>query len=217
MDITELTTIVLSQPHIPYETFMVLIGLIFEASGANYAEDADLVRLTKQGNLDAYEKLVQKYQEKIYSYCYYLLSKRREPSEDAKDAIQETFVRCFKKIQSLKKEIAYYAWLRTTAYRICIDLLNKPSAEPITEDIPHPGADPARLVKAEKTRDVVRAAINQLDDKYRLAVTHVHLLGYSYQEAAEIIGCKEDDIRRWLHRGLAKLKEILKDYKDLIK
>ena len=57
----------------------------------------------------------------------------------------------------------------------------------------------------------MRKAINLLKEEYRLAIILVHYEGYSYVEAAELMKCKEDDIRRWVHRGSKQIRENFRE------
>lgn len=225
---------------LPVETFSSFICLLIRGMSSpekkrdekNWDEDAKLVRQFKQGDRGAYIHLFNKYNEEIYRYCYMLLSKRREPAEDATDAMEEAFTRCFTKIYSLRRESYYFLYLRKTAYGICMDILKEPQppSPPETEETEYPdqteevpdfAPNPEEDIIKTETQTIVRKALNALGnefgDKYRLAVINVHLMGYSYQEAAEIMGCKVSDIRNWVRRGLLKLRDILKEYKDLIK
>jgi DNA-directed RNA polymerase specialized sigma24 family protein len=67
--------------------------------------------------------------------------------------------------------------------------------------------NPERRILGEE----VRKAINSLKEEYRLAIILVHYEGYSYLGAAEFMKCKEDDIRRWVHRGSKQIRETFKD------
>jgi len=111
----------------------------------------------------------------------------------------------------------FFGFLRKTAFNLCMDILRQTSliaAEDPEEDemitaIPDPRVpvNPERKVLGEE----VRKAINSLKKEYGLAIILVHYEGYSYNEAAELMKCKEDDIRRWVHRGSKQIREGFKD------
>ena len=192
----------------------------------NWEEDAELVERVKNGDHSAYIILYDKYKEKIYKFCFYLLLKRIDPEEDAKDAMKETFTRVLKRIHTIKVNRAFFKFLRKTAYRICMDSIKEPQAQKPKSDDPEPVSieihDGTQNYEDEliekEIKEIINKALNSLDEKYRLAVIHVHLMGYTYQEAAEIMECKEDDIRRWVHRGMLQLKKdkTLRSYRELI-
>lgn len=206
---------------LPDETFLFLTGLIFsvleqynEKPGKNnWDEDAKAVEKVKNGNIDAYEILFNKYCKNIYRYCFYLLLKRNYPKKDAEDAMSEAFVKCLESIHTLRENRTFFKFLHKTAYHICINILKKPQSKPDDPEIdsieiPDKTQNTeGELMKKEIWR-IIHDALNFLAEKYRLAVINVHLMGYSYREAAEIMGCKEDDIKRWVHRGMIKLKNL---------
>jgi RNA polymerase sigma-70 factor (ECF subfamily) len=201
------------------ETIFILLCLLIgtvKFTKENWDEDAELVRQVKQGNRNAYCDLFNKYHDAIYRYCYMILSRRNDPSEDAKDATQEVFVKCLANIYDLKKDSAYFSWLRKTAFNTCMNMVKQASPDPIPDGFPAPEAGPDSKVSGAEIQMIVQKALNNLDEKYRLAVIHVHLMGHSYIEASETMKCKEDDIRRWVHRGLIKLRDELKEYRGLI-
>lgn len=65
-------------------------------------------------------------------------------------------------------------------------------------------------------RAILDEALKSLPENQRFAINLVHLEGHSYKDAAEIMGCKEDDIRGWLNKGLGKLNKRLKDDRYLL-
>ena len=68
------------------------------------AEDAEYVQRTRDGDKDAYVFLFNKYSDAVYRYCYFFLSRRKEPQEDAQDAMREAFMKCLENINNIRKE-----------------------------------------------------------------------------------------------------------------
>ena len=208
------------------ETFGLLLSLICEGtnrSEPNWEEDAQWVRSVKQGNRGAFERLYWKYVDRIYKFSYRLLSKTRAPRENAEDATSEAFLRCLSHVRSLKEDHLFFGFLRKTAFNLCMDILRQTSmiaAEDPEEDEVMPAipdsigaVNPEGKVLVEE----VMEAINSLKKEYRLALILVHYEGYTYIEAAELMKCKEDDIRRWVHRGSKQIRVHFEDKEDLSK
>ncbi len=226
---------------LPVETFSALSSLYFWQTISqekrdrerDWEEDADLVRKFKNGNNDAYWRLYDKYNGKIYRYCYFLLSRLNDPKKEAEDAMKIVFIKCYEAIFNLREESKFYWWLRKAAYGMCMDILKRsgrfvriiegedeeeieiPAQGIKIEDIVAPGKNPEVTIRDVETKIIVWDALNKLGEKYRLAIIHVHLSGYSHKETAEIMKCKEQDIKNWVHRGLLKLRETLKPYREL--
>jgi RNA polymerase sigma-70 factor, ECF subfamily len=202
------------------ETFGLLLSLIsgvINRSEPNWEEDVQWVRSAKDGNRAAYKRLYWKYVDRIYKFSYRLLSKTRDPRESAEDATSEAFLRCLSKICSLKEDHLFFGFVRKTAFNLCMDTLRQKTliADGDIEDDetanaihdPEDPQDPERKVLGEE----VRKAINLLKREHRVALILVHYEGYSYMEAAELMKCTEDDIRRWVHRASKQIRERFND------
>lgn len=78
-------------------------------------EDTALVKDFQAGNKAAFDKLVLKYQDKIFNLCYRFMGE----DHDADDAAQETFVKVFKSLKGFRFESAFSTWLYRIAVNIC--------------------------------------------------------------------------------------------------
>ena len=76
-------------------------------------EDPKLVKLAQGGNLEAYDELIRRYQERIYATIYHMTSNH----EDANDLAQETFIKAFQALKSFKGGSSFYTWI----YRIAVN------------------------------------------------------------------------------------------------
>jgi hypothetical protein len=105
---------------LPGETFLLSLGLLLglvkpgRGDEEGCAEDAEYVQRTKDGDKDAYVFLFNKYSDAIYRYCYFFLSRRKEPQEDAQDAMREAFVKCLENINKIRKEGSFFWYLKNT-------------------------------------------------------------------------------------------------------
>ena len=77
------------------------------------ADEGVLVQRARQGDLEAYDELVQRYQERIYATVYHMTSNH----EDANDLAQESFIKAFQALKSFKGGSSFYTWL----YRIAVN------------------------------------------------------------------------------------------------
>src|SRR6185436_10823795 len=83
------------------------------AGSAAPIEDLVLVQNAQQGDVAAYDELVRRYQERIYSTIYHMTSNH----EDAVDLAQETFIKGFQALKSFKGDSSFYTWV----YRIAVN------------------------------------------------------------------------------------------------
>src|SRR6266478_5812911 len=75
--------------------------------------ETELVRRARRGDLQAYDDLVKRYQERIYATIYHMTSNH----EDANDPAQESFIKAFSALKSFKGGSTFYTWL----YRIAVN------------------------------------------------------------------------------------------------
>jgi RNA polymerase sigma-70 factor, ECF subfamily len=77
------------------------------------AEEMDLVKRARKGDLTAYDELVRRYQERIYATVYHMTANH----EDANDLAQEAFIKAFHALRSFKGGSSFYTWV----YRIAVN------------------------------------------------------------------------------------------------
>ncbi|OMD60059.1 RNA polymerase subunit sigma [Paenibacillus odorifer] len=73
------------------------------------------------GNREAYRTIIQAYERKIYTYCYYILRSH----EEAEDAVQDIFVKVYQELRRYEKRVSFSAWLYKVAYHHCLDQVRK--------------------------------------------------------------------------------------------
>jgi len=154
---------------------------------------------------DAYES----YSEAIFRHCYYRVFDR----EKAKDFVQEAFCRTWKYITEGNEIENIRAFLYRIANNIIIDESRKKksvSLDSIMEKGFSPKVDFRQKDENYFTAKEVIKVIKSLDEKYRDVITMKYIDGFSTKEIASIIGETENNAYVRIHRGLEKLKEILK-------
>ncbi len=134
---------------------------------------------------------------------------------DAEDIVQETFIKIFMKIGSLRDENSLTSWIRTIATNSCIDFLKTKQNAFETTSID----DSTNDIKDEYNRtydDIptqqLLAFVQELPDGVRV-VFNLHAIdGYSYEEVAKMLGCTESNVRAQYFRARQFLKEKIEHY-----
>ena len=144
---------------------------------------------------------------------YIIAQRYLKDSAAAEDAMQEAFIKAFKKLGQFKGEVTFGAWLKKIVVNTCLDSLKarKLETESMNDEvfrIPQDEGDWS--VTEETTVFEVLAAIEELPHNYRTAVKLFLIEGYDHQEISEILQISENASRTYLHRGKTKLKEKLK-------
>jgi len=182
-------------------------------------EELALIARARQGDADAYSRLVLANQDRIYASVL----RHMRDEHKAMDVTQEAFILAYRAIDTYEDRARFSTWL----YRIAMNLItshyrheraqkrggNKHETSLNIEGMPEPGAEqrtPDDQVAADDVGGQVRAAIDTLEDEYRDVVVMRDLQDMSYEEIAETLKIAPGTVRSRLHRGREKLKEKLK-------
>ena len=184
--------------------------------------DQELVAACLQGRESAYALLVQRYTPRLHRIAVRIC---RHP-QDAEDAVQEAFLQAVRDLRKWKPTAPLEAWLVTITVRTAqkvdqrsnrvasrSDSLDAPLPDGNQRELRDQGSstDPAAAAGRADLSARLAAAIADLPDKYRAAVTLRFQEGLSPKEIAEHLGLPERTVRTHLLRGLRALKESVGD------
>ncbi len=184
--------------------------------------DAELVGRAKSGDLEAFEALTKRYEQRVYSLAMRML--RHE--QDAEDVTQQAFLSALENLSSYRGDASFSTWLMRIAAHAALKVIRKrkglstvsldEATEPNDSDtIPHPEyiADwrhsPEELVHTNEVRRLLDEALSQLDEKHRLVFILRDVEGMSIKETAAALGLSEANTKVRLLRARLQLREIL--------
>lgn len=181
--------------------------------------DGDLIDLARDGDLDAFNLLVDRYQRPVYSVAIRYM---RSP-DLADDVTQDTFIRAYNALESFRNEDGkgFRSWLLRIASNRALDVLRASARRPAdsleamldNENSAWSPEDPAETPDERADRRAVRHeiehALGEMREDQRLIVILFDIEGYSYEEIAEIAGVAVGTVKSRLHRGRARLREAL--------
>jgi RNA polymerase sigma-70 factor (ECF subfamily) len=167
-----------------------------------------LILKSKKGNQRAQIKLYDLFCEAMFFIsCRYLKNE-----EEAKDAMQDAFLKAFLNLESYKDDLSFGSWLKKIVINTCIDTLKKKKIETISLDnYPLEVLDDndwnfdAKIDKKE-----IIEAIEKLKIKYQLVVKLYLIEGYDHSEISEILNIPIKTSRTQLRRGKMELRNLLK-------
>ncbi|MEN6520303.1 MAG: sigma-70 family RNA polymerase sigma factor [Armatimonadota bacterium] len=172
-------------------------------------DDDMLVYACQSGDIDAFEQLVRKYQDRTVRVLYLLLS----DADDAQDAAQETFIRAFRCIKSFKHNSSFGTWLHRVAINTARNWArNNKRGQEVPSQIE--GVTPANQLKSDdllvaRERSLeVKYALSRLPQYYREAIVLRHYDDLSYEEIALVQQVPVGTVRS----RLAKARTLLKQY-----
>jgi RNA polymerase sigma-70 factor (ECF subfamily) len=160
------------------------------------------------GDVNAFGRLVGKYQTAVYNLAYRMLGRQT----DAEDAAQETFVRAYTKLSSYDPQLSFRNWLLAIAGHLCIDQLRRKQADSLDEEmclgLPDTRAisPEAEAIKKEQESDI-RALLESLPEKYRMMIVLRYWYDMPYSEIGQITGLEETTVKTRLFRARQMLIE----------
>jgi len=174
-----------------------LAGLRFPGAEAR-PRGTELVRAARAGDRDAFDELYRRHWRLVRAV---LLA--RLPRQDAEDLAQEVFLAAWEKLGDLRDEEGFGSWVAAIARnRAASHVRGRPRSVPLPDDLP---GGP----RADEGPEAVLAAIRRLPEAYRDPLVLRLVEGMSGPEIARETGLTEGSVRVNLHRGFAKLRELL--------
>ncbi|HTQ50374.1 MAG TPA: sigma-70 family RNA polymerase sigma factor [Candidatus Acidoferrales bacterium] len=186
------------------------------------ADEGVLVQRARQGDLEAYDELVQRYQERIYATVYHMTSNH----EDANDLAQESFIKAFQALKSFKGGSSFYTWLYRIAVNKTINFLKQRKnrihlslndLDFNTEHDPDLVAfisdkTPRRDAGLNELQEKLNTALMKLSEPHRLVVVLHDVQGLSHEEIAKVMDCNIGTVRSRLFYARQQLQAWLSDY-----
>jgi RNA polymerase sigma-70 factor (ECF subfamily) len=185
--------------------------------------DTELVRRAQAGELEAFEALTSRHEQRVYALAMRML--RQE--HDAEDVTQQTFLSVLENLAGFRGEASFSTWVLRIASHAALKIirkrkgLNTVSLEEATEQsensdsIPHPEfiADwrqsPEHLVERNEVRRLLDDALTRLDEKHRLVFLLRDVEGLSVKETADALELSEGNVKVRLLRARLQLREDL--------
>lgn len=133
--------------------------------------------------------------------------------EDCADAIQETIVKAFQKIDTLKKDKYAKTWLMRILINECYNLIRRESRLVSLENFQEL---PERQQKEQTDYSDLYRAVNALKDELKLPIVLYYAEDFSIREIAEILGVSEGAVQKRLARARGKLKAELEQMEVII-
>ncbi|MEF3275702.1 MAG: sigma-70 family RNA polymerase sigma factor [Chloroflexus sp.] len=174
------------------------------------SDEIELVARACAGDQSACATIVQRYTGVLYNQAYRMLG----DSFEAEDAVQEVFLRAFRKLSSYDPSRRLVTWLLTIGSNYCIDRLRRRRFNWLTlEDVafwlPSTQPGPERSAIQRASREVVQRALQRLPESYRSVTVLRYWHDLSYDEIGTILGLTEATVKTRLHRARKMLQEAL--------
>jgi len=159
-----------------------------------------LVKKAQQQDAEAFIQLMEMHKESMYKIAHSYLKR----DADIADAMQETILDCFEKIQTLKNPNYFKTWLIRILINNCNDIIRKESKVCLLEH--YEGLEIEAV--AEDLMEF-RELLNSIDEKYRTILILYYVEGYKIREIAGLLDMNESTVNSRLRRSRMMLKKEL--------
>ena len=186
--------------------------------------DAILVIRAQNGDMDAFEELVKKYEGKVYS----ITSRMLAFSEDSKDAAQEAFLKAYRSLKGFRGDAKFSTWLYRITNNVCLDFLRRRDRRELSLDYETSDGDgetqtldiPSDInveseVEEGEFRGLVQKAINNLPAQHRTMIVMRDVQELSYTEISTLLGLPEGTVKSRINRARRNLREVFMKFKEL--
>jgi len=171
-----------------------------------------LLEKAKGGDRLAFKTIVTLYQQKVFLLAYSILRNR----EDARDIVQETFLKLYRKLDAYEREKNFQAWLLQMAKNLCLDYYRKnysrrkelESAKSI-EELNLAADDGSNNPTSSDLRQVFSRCLEKLGDRQRLIFVLKHYNGLQYQEIAQILNISVGTVKSLHFKAVRNLRNLL--------
>lgn len=176
-------------------------------------EEKSLIRSVRAGSKLAFQQLVERYKDYVFTVAFRILKSR----ENAEEVAQDVFVKVFQTIRTFEERSKFTTWLYTITYRAAIDRARKKNLQvkSIEEDnsflqiADKHSSDPAENLQRADLKEQLLKAIQNLSPQDASVITLFYLNEKSVKEIAEITDLSITNIKTKLHRTRESLKKIL--------
>jgi len=166
----------------------------------NKTDDIYYIEAVRNGNVQAFSFLIEKYQKLVYTLALKLLKK----PEEAEEMAQDTFIKAFQKLDSYEGKSKFSTWLYSITYNACISELRKRRIEFKSLD--------DRQISDQKKEDqekYLNLALEKLPEDDQVLVTLYYYESQSMDEISQITGLTVSNIKVKIHRARKRMYTIL--------
>lgn len=187
-------------------------------------EDRELIAQAQKGDRSAFRRLVERHQRRAFAIALSLV----RDENDARELVQDAFLRVFKAIGSFQGGSSFFTWLYRIITNLSIDLIRKPGRQLVelepsridaedARDAEYPlvsridGADPMDVVRRGEIAARLKVALDALPPYHRGVIVMREIEGLSYEEMAQAMNVSKGTIMSRLFHARQKLQKALAD------
>lgn len=174
------------------------------------------------GKRDSFRVLVDRHGRKVFGLAYRMMGNEH----DADEVVQETFLRCYKRLDSFEARSSFSTWLYRIAANCALDLIAKRKQEKMhivetdakddamnpeerTLDYASPQPGPERMLLSSELHQRVADAMKRLTAVERTAFVLRHFEGRSIAEIGNVLKIRDEAVKNTVFRAVKKMRTEL--------
>jgi len=199
-----------------------MTGNVKSPMGCTFDQDLALVHACKSGNAVAFEELVKRYDTKLFRIAQHITHNR----DDAQDAVQEAFLKVFRKLAQFQENSKFSTWLTRITVNESLMMLRKQrhnkefsidnnfesEDHSLTSELADWARNPEELYQGFELRNILRSELQELQPGLRVVFVLRDIEGLSTEETAEVLESTPVAVKARLWRARLKLRERLSKY-----
>jgi RNA polymerase sigma-70 factor (ECF subfamily) len=193
-------------------------------SPAELHDELTLIGQAQRGSLDAFNTLVLRYQDRVFTLAYRIMG----DEASAADIAQEAFITAYRRLETYRGG-SFRAWLLRITTNTCYDELRRRKRRPAEslEDLPGAEQDdgpalpdhsptPEQAFQQSELSRMIQQCIEGLGEAQRLILVLSDIEGLSYQEVADLAHIKVGTVKSRLSRARVSVRDCLQAFQELL-
>lgn len=183
----------------------------------------EIKKFLEAGDTSAFERLLMKYQDRVYNFCFRYLGNEA----DASDCTQEVFIRVYQNLHAFRFEAKFSTWLYRITLNTCKNMKSSKTYRTYQEAVrntngnelptsnlqfPTSNPNPEELLQGSELKNLLEMAIGNLKGIQKTVLILRDIDGHSYEEIAEITGLNPGTVRSTLNRARLKIAGKISKY-----
>ncbi len=179
--------------------------------------EKQLIARARTGDRVALRELVDNHKDRLYAFIWRVARHHH----DAEEICQDAFLKAFASLDSFSTQYRFSTWLFTIAYRVCLNHMRRRKV--VTGDVDFTtlsrdaGAGQPDVLESDeagRVRQMVWSSVDLLSQPQRATLLLFYRQEFSCQEIARVLGVPVATVKSHLHRGRARLRELLESVSE---
>ena len=187
-----------------------------------YLEDTELIGNFLNGDINSFNRLVLRWQKRLYNFSYRYLT----DEEQAKEVVQLALIKAYKNLKKLKNRERFSSWIFQITVNLCKDNLKQNSRKRHTElsdeVIQNEGEhlyssngitdrnNPMDILNQQDLGNIIKRTLTRLPEEQRIVIIMKEYEGFKFAEISEMLNVPINTVKSRMYYGLTQMQKILK-------